>query len=76
VSCYYFYLWDCDFGPAFVKICTYFQHPAKICLNEREWAKRQAERAGIGSTELSNGFASTGDPAALQQICDRLGGRV
>jgi hypothetical protein len=24
VSCYYFYLWDLDFGPAFVKVCTYF----------------------------------------------------
>ena len=24
VSCYYFYLWDADFGPGFVKICAYF----------------------------------------------------
>jgi hypothetical protein len=24
VSCYYFYVWDLDFGPAFVKVCTYF----------------------------------------------------
>ena len=30
-------------------------------------------RAGIGFTELSNGFASCEDPAALQAICDRLG---
>ena len=29
--------------------------------------------AGIGFTELSNGFASCDDPAALQQICDRFG---
>jgi hypothetical protein len=24
VTCYYFYLWDEDFGPAFVKVCAYF----------------------------------------------------
>jgi hypothetical protein len=73
VSCYYFYLYDLDFGPAFVKICTYFPYPAKIWINGHEWAKRQASHAGIGFTELSNGFAATADPPALQQICDRLG---
>jgi hypothetical protein len=30
-------------------------------------------KAGIGFTELSNGFASATDPAGLQVICDRLG---
>src|SRR4051794_21618498 len=73
VSCYYFYLHDLDFGPAFVKICTYFPYPAKIWINGHEWAKRQALHAGIGFTELSNGFAATDDPAGLQGICDRLG---
>jgi hypothetical protein len=29
VSCYYFYLWDIDVGPAFIKVCTYFPYPAK-----------------------------------------------
>src|SRR6188472_1321317 len=48
VTCYYFYLWDEDFGPAFVKICAYFPYPAKIWVNGHEWAKRQAARAGIG----------------------------
>ncbi len=73
VTCYYFYLWDDDFGPAFIKICAYFPYPAKIWINGHEWAKRQAARAGIGFTELSNGFAATHDPAGLQVICDRLG---
>jgi len=72
VTCYYFYLWDEDFGPAFIKVCAYFPYPAKIWVNGHEWAKRQAARAGIGFTELSNGFAACADPAALQQICDRL----
>ena len=72
VTCYYFYLWDEDFGGAFIKVCAYFPYPAKIWVNGHEWAKRQALRAGIGFTELSNGFASCEDPAALQEICDRL----
>jgi len=72
VTCYYFYLWDEDFGPAFIKVCSYFPYPAKVWVNGHEWAKRQAARAGIGFTELSNGFMSCDDPAGLQAICDRL----
>ena len=33
VTCYYFYLWDDEFGPAFVKICAYFPYPIKIWIN-------------------------------------------
>jgi hypothetical protein len=72
VTCYYFYLWDENFGPSFIKVCAYFPYPAKIWINGHEWAKRQASKAGIAFTELSNGFASCEDPAALQAICDRL----
>ena len=32
-----------------------------------------SHHAGIGFTELSNGFATCTDPAGLQAICDRLG---
>jgi hypothetical protein len=73
VTCYYFYLWDDDFGPAFIKICAYFPYPGKIWFNGHEWAKRQAAKVGIGFRELSNGFASATDPVGLQRICDRLG---
>src|SRR5580658_5536952 len=72
VTCYYFYLWDEGFGPAFIKVCAYFPYPAKIWVNGHEWAKRQALRAGIGFTELSNGFAACDNPVLLQQICDLL----
>jgi hypothetical protein len=48
VSCYYFYLWDAEVGPAFVKICTYFPYPGKLWFNGHEFAKRQAAKAGIG----------------------------
>jgi hypothetical protein len=73
VTCYYFYVWDEGFGPAFIKVCAYFPYPVKVWLNGHEWAKRQLAQAGLGFTELSNGFASCEDPAMLQAICDRLG---
>ena len=73
VSVYYFYVWDDDFGPGFIKICSYFPYPAKVWVNGHEWAKCQATKAGIGFTSLANGFASCEDPARLQAICDRLG---
>jgi hypothetical protein len=73
VTCYYVYVVDEQFGPGFIKICAYFPYPIKVWVNGHEWAKRQAARAGIGFTELSNGFAACDDPAGLQAICDRLG---
>jgi len=73
VSCYYFYVFDDEFGPGFVKLCAYFPYPGKVWVNGHEWAKRQAAKAGIGFTALSNGFATCHDPAGLQAICDRLG---
>ncbi len=73
VSCYYFYILDPDFGPGFIKICTYFPYPTKVWLNGHEWAKRQAAREKIGFTGLANGFATCSEPERLQAICDRLG---
>jgi hypothetical protein len=72
VNYFYFYCVDADFGPFFIKFCTYFPYTAKLCINGHEWAKRQAARAGISFEPLDNGFAA-GDAAALQAICDRLG---
>jgi hypothetical protein len=73
VSCYYFYVLDREFGPGFIKICSWFPYPAKVWLNGHEWAKRQARRARIVFTELANGFASCPRPERLQAVCDRLG---
>jgi hypothetical protein len=73
VTCYYFYVFDEFWGPGFIKVCAYFPYPVKTWLNGHEHSKRAAARAGIGFTELSNGFAACDDPAALQAICDRLG---
>ena len=72
VTVYYFYLWDANFGPAFIKICTYCPWPVKIWVNGHEWAKQQARKIGLAFTELANGFASCEDPGLLQRICDVL----
>jgi hypothetical protein len=73
VNHFYFYCLDADFGPFFLKFCSYFPYNAKLCLNGNEWAKRQAAKAGIGFTALDNGFAAVDDVDRLQAICDRLG---
>lgn len=73
VGVYYFYVVDPDFGPGFIKICTYFPYPAKVWVNGHEWAKRQADHAGVDYRALSNGFAAAADPERLQAICDSFG---
>ena len=73
VNQFYVHCVDEDFGPFFLKFCSYFPFNAKLCINGNEWAKRQAAKAGIGFTPLDNGFAAVDDPAALQAVCDALG---
>ena len=73
VNHFYVYALDADFGPFFLKFCSYFPYNAKLCLNGHHWAQRQAGKAGLGHTAMDNAFASVDDPAALQAICDRLG---
>lgn len=73
VNHFYFYCVDDEFGPFFIKFCSYFPYNAKLCLNGNHWAQRQAAKANIEFTELDNGFAAVDDPAALQAICDSLG---
>ncbi len=73
VGIYYFYILDPEFGPAFIKLCTYAPWPGKVWLNGHEWVKRQALRDGLGYTELENGFAATSEPERLQAICDSFG---
>ena len=73
VGVYYFYVFDRDFGPGFIKICTCFPYLAKVWLNGHEWARRQAADDQIGFAALTNGFAVCDDPAGLQGICDCFG---
>jgi hypothetical protein len=73
VSQFYFYCVDEDFGPFFIKFCSYFPCTAKLCINGSHWAQRQAEKAGIGFTPMDSAFAAVDDVPALQAVCDSLG---
>lgn len=72
VNQFYFYCLDEDFGPFFLKFCTYFPYNAKLCLNGHEYVKRQLAKEGIAFEPLDNGILSCGDPQRLQQICAGL----
>jgi hypothetical protein len=68
----YFYCVDEDFGPLFLKFCTYFPYNAKLCLNGNEYAKCQLHKRGIAFEALDNGVRTCANPAALQRLCDGL----
>jgi hypothetical protein len=72
VNHYYFYLLDKDFGPLFIKFCSYFPYSAKLCLNGHEWLKRQLTQRGIPFEPLDNGIRSTEAARRVQQIADTL----
>ena len=72
VNHYYIYALDRDFGPFFLKFCSYFPYNAKLCLNGHEYAKRQLGRQAIAYQALDNGVLSCADAGALQRICDQL----
>jgi len=63
---------DREFGPFFLKFCTYFPYNAKLCLNGHEYAKQQLAKKGIGFKALDNGVLECDDPKRLQAICDGL----
>lgn len=72
VNHYYFYCVDENFGPFFLKFCSYFPYNAKLCLNGHEYAKQQLQRHQIPYQALDNGIRSCAHPQRLQQICDAL----
>jgi len=72
VNFYYFYCVDEDFGPFFLKFCSYFPYTAKLCLNGHEYLKRQLEKEQIAFEPLDNGIAWCADVERAQQICDQL----
>ena len=72
VNHYYFYGIDEDFGPFFLKFCTYFPYNAKLCINGHEYVKRQLAKEGIPFEALDNGVLSCANPTRLQQLCDGL----
>lgn len=72
VNHYYIYALDRDFGPFFLKFCSYFPYNAKLCLNGHEYAKQQLKQKQIEFQPLDNGFLACADASRLQRICDGL----
>ncbi len=68
----YFYCMDEDFGPFFLKFCTYFPYNAKLCINGHEYVKRQLAKEKITFAALDNGILSCANPKRLQELCDGL----
>jgi hypothetical protein len=72
VNQYYVYGVDRDFGPFFLKFCSYFPYTAKLCLNGHEYVKRQLAHRGIAFEALDNGIRACAEPRRLQALCDGL----
>jgi hypothetical protein len=72
VNHYYFYCVDEDFGPFFLKFCSYFPYNAKLCINGHEYLKRQLAKRGVAFEALDNGIKSCADPGLMQRLCDGL----
>jgi len=72
VNQYYCYGVDEDFGPFFLKFCSYFPYNAKLYINGHEYLKRQLTQRGIAFEALDNGILSCEDPKAMQGLADRL----
>ena len=72
VNHYYFYCVDEDFGPFFVRFCSYFPYNAKLCINGNEYLKRQLAKRGVAFEALDNGVKSCANPKLMQRLCDEL----
>lgn len=70
---WYLYFADDEWGPAFLKMCTYAPYPMWCCANGHEWAKRQLAKEGVAFQALDNGLLAVDDPGAAHRICARLG---
>jgi len=72
VNHYYFYILDRDFGPSFIKLCSYAPFAGRVWLNGHEWVKRQLQKRGILFTALDNCLLDAPDAASVQDVCDQL----
>ncbi len=73
VNQFYVYAVDRDFGPFFLKFCSYFPYNAKLCINGHEWLKRQLALSGTSILRRSITASSPAQaPQRAQALCERL----
>ena len=63
---------DEDFGPFFLKFCSYFPYNAKLCINGNEYLKRQLAKCGVAFEALDNGVKSCADQCRPQTDAARV----
>ena len=62
VNHFYFYCVDADFGPFFLKFCSYFPYNAKLCINGNHWAQRQAPKRASRSRRSTTASSRSATP--------------
>ncbi len=72
VNQHYLYLWDREWGPAFIKISAYAPWGGRVYLNGHERLKRQLALRGIGFTALDNGLLACERPEVLDTLSRAL----
>jgi len=76
VGTYYCYCVDAEFGPGFIKVCSYFPYPAKVCVNAHSWACDTRTARCRGNTRIG-GSADVERvvPGPCSVACPRPDGR-
>lgn len=72
VNHYYFYVWDREWGPGFIKLCAYAPYPVWAWVNGHEWLKRQLAQRDVGFETLDNGLRACADPATAHRVASTL----
>ncbi len=72
VKHFYFYIYDRDFGPTFLRFCTYAPYGIVFCLNGQQWLIQHLRRSGHSLEQLDNAIAQVDEPEALRRLCRRF----
>lgn len=72
VNHYYFYIWDAQWGPGFIKVCPYAPYPLWAWINGHEWLKRQLAQRNVAFDVIDNGIRCCDDPAAARRLAASL----
>ena len=79
VNHFYFYVVDDDFGPFFLKFCSYCPYNAKLCINGHEYLKRQLTKRGHrvrAARQRHSALCGPGGDAAPGRRPDGRAGRL
>jgi hypothetical protein len=67
----YFYFDDSEYGFMNIRLQTWFPYHIQICLNGREWLRRELEREGINFYVHGNKFLHIADYQKAQRLLDK-----